>query len=279
MKECLNCHIEKELSEFPKRKDSKDGRINYCKNCKKDKISKWLEENKDSILKRKVEFRNNDVRILKKCTGCLEEKELSLFGLSSIAKDGLKYKCKECRSNSQKTYLNSEAGQIAGKKYRSNNKELIVSRRVSYYNKNRDDIIRKTTNYSKNNQEWQKEYINKYMRNRMKIDPLFKLQSVLRSRINNAFKSSTWDKNTKTHLTLGCDYLTAFKHLERKFTIGMNWENQGEWHIDHVIPLSSATTKEELIKLCHYTNLQPLWAFDNLSKGNKIHNTQVVLTL
>jgi hypothetical protein len=60
------------------------------------------------------------------------------------------------------------------------------------------------------------------------------------------------------------------KHLEIQFIEGMSWENQGKWHIDHKIPLSSAKTEEEVYKLCHYTNLQPLWAEDNLKKGSKI---------
>ena len=50
----------------------------------------------------------------------------------------------------------------------------------------------------------------------------------------------------------------------------MNWDNRSEWHIDHIVPLSSANTEEELIRLCHYTNLQPLWAEDNLKKGGKL---------
>ena len=69
---------------------------------------------------------------------------------------------------------------------------------------------------------------------------------------------------------LGCDWITAHNYLECRFTEGMNWNNYGEWHIDHIIPLASAKSNEELITLCHYTNLQPLWAFDNLSKGSKI---------
>ena len=50
----------------------------------------------------------------------------------------------------------------------------------------------------------------------------------------------------------------------------MSWDNYGEWHIDHIIPLASATTEEGVLKLYHYSNLQPLWAKDNLSKGSKI---------
>ena len=61
-------------------------------------------------------------------------------------------------------------------------------------------------------------------------------------------------------------------YLEKQFKDGMSWENYGYrgWHIDHIIPISSANNEEELIKLCHYTNLQPLWAVDNFKKGSKI---------
>jgi hypothetical protein len=85
-----------------------------------------------------------------------------------------------------------------------------------------------------------------------------------------AFKNKRWNKNTKTQEMLGCDYQTAFKHIESRFKKGMSWDNFGDWHIDHIIPLASAKTEEELIELCHYTNLQPLWAEENLIKGDKI---------
>jgi hypothetical protein len=60
------------------------------------------------------------------------------------------------------------------------------------------------------------------------------------------------------------------EYLGDLFTEKMNWDNYGKWHVDHIIPLSSANTEEEIYKLCHYTNLQPLWAEDNIKKSNKI---------
>ena len=77
-------------------------------------------------------------------------------------------------------------------------------------------------------------------------------------------------KKNKTFEIVGCTPEFLKEHLEKQFVDGMTWENRGEWHIDHKIPLSSAKTEEELYKLCHYANLQPLWAEENLKKGNKI---------
>lgn len=70
---------------------------------------------------------------------------------------------------------------------------------------------------------------------------------------------------------VGCSPAFLREHLENLFTDGMTWENQGEWHIDHIRPCASfdLTTEEERHKCFHYTNLQPLWAADNISKGAK----------
>jgi hypothetical protein len=79
-------------------------------------------------------------------------------------------------------------------------------------------------------------------------------------------------KKNKTFDIVGCAPNYLREHIEKQFLEGMNWENYGfyGWHIDHIIPLSSAITEEDIYKLCHYTNLQPLWAKDNLTKNNKL---------
>jgi len=78
---------------------------------------------------------------------------------------------------------------------------------------------------------------------------------------------------------IGVDWKIAKSHIERQFEKGMSWSNYGEWHIDHIIPLASAKTEAELIKLCHYRNLQPLWAEENRRKHATIQESQTYLRI
>ena len=101
-------------------------------------------------------------------------------------------------------------------------------------------------------------------------DEFFNFKESIRGSIRKSFTRMGYNKDSNTRVILGEDWNVVKSYFENKFTDGMTWDNQGEWHIDHIIPLSTATNEQELIKLCHYTNLQPLWAIDNLKKGNKI---------
>ena len=112
--------------------------------------------------------------------------------------------------------------------------------------------------------DWRKKRINN--------DPLFRFKERLKKRIYSAFKSIGLSKPNRSMTLLGASLQEIKKHIEFKFREGMTWDNYGKWHADHIIPISSAKTKDEMIKLCHYTNLQPLWALDNLRKGKKIEN-------
>ena len=94
----------------------------------------------------------------------------------------------------------------------------------------------------------------------------------LSSRLRNLLNFKSYKKNKSINEVIGCSPEFLKHYLEEKFTDSMTWENHGfyGWHIDHVIPLSSAKSEDEIYQLCHYTNLQPLWAKDNLKKGGKI---------
>lgn len=109
-----------------------------------------------------------------------------------------------------------------------------------------------------------------YVREREQYDTLFKLISRTRLLISASLKNNGYKKNDKIEILLGCTFKQFQAHIENHFTEGMNWNNQGEWHLDHIIPVSSATNEIELIKLNHYSNLRPLWAKDNLEKSNNI---------
>ena len=136
---------------------------------------------------------------------------------------------------------------------------------------NKDKIkLRKTQYYKNNDSAWNKrrEYIKTWKNNKRKNDINYKLSCSLRERVSRLVRTGSAVKD------LGCTVEELKSHLESKFQFGMSWDNYGlyGWHIDHIIPLSSydLTDRKQLLEACHYTNLQPLWAKDNLSKSDNI---------
>jgi len=111
---------------------------------------------------------------------------------------------------------------------------------------------------------------NQWAKKKLKEDPLFALKKRLRSLMSNAFRSVASSKNAKTEKILGCTFEQFVGHIERQFLPGMAWSNRSEWHLDHVIPLATAKTLEDVTRLNHFTNYRPLWAADNISKGAKV---------
>ncbi len=125
---------------------------------------------------------------------------------------------------------------------------------------------------SKDPERW-KKYHRDYMRNRAKNDKNFKIAADLRSRLTHAVSGKY--KSGSAIKDLGCSLSTFVKYIESKFQSYMTWDNYGRkgWHLDHIIPLNSFDLSNiiEFKKACHYTNLQPLWWYDNMSKGAKIN--------
>ena len=125
-----------------------------------------------------------------------------------------------------------------------------------------------------NNKAKVNEYKRIYKANRIKTDPNFKLLNLLRSRLYHSFKASQWIKSDKRENLLGADIITVKAHIESLFTDDMNWDNMGDWHIDHILPIGKCESLEEMVNRCHYKNLQPLWAIDNLKKSCSL-NTNI----
>lgn len=212
----------------------------------------------------------------KQCTKCGEVKCFDMFNKSKTCRNGVASKCKDC----MKLWRIENKQILADKRKITNakNKVKIAARCKKYYEDNRESIKYTAKKYYENNKAHINKHARKYQVERMKTDPIFKLKSRLSIRTFYAFKNKGYRKESATSELLGVPYEIAKAHIERQFTKGMTWANHGKWHIDHIIPLASAVTETELIKLCHYTNLQPLWSKDNLSKSDSIqHGTQVPL--
>lgn len=215
----------------------------------------------------------------KVCSKCKQEKKVCEFGNSKSSKDGLLYCCKKCnnkrsveyrKNNPEKvleitrnwTAKNPEWVYNRHKKWRDENRELANEIKRDWLNKNPEKRKQYRENYKPRKREQRKE--------RRNTDPIFNLTNRMRGRLRKYLIILNITKKNKTFDIVGCTPEFLKEHLEKQFVDGMTWENRSEWHIDHKIPLSSAKTEEELYKLCHYTNLQPLWAEENLKKSNKI---------
>lgn len=213
----------------------------------------------------------------KRCLKCQKQRLAKFFSKRSASLDGLQKVCKDCANSNNHTYY-------------KNNKSYYIDRYIS----NRDILLKRNKKWNKNNQDKVKEHKYKFLKNnpdyyskykesnkeklnaktrirdsfRLKNDPLFKLKKNYRNRLYDYYKGLNRSKTSEKIIGISWN---GFKlHIEQQFSDGMKWENYGEWHIDHIIPLSSGKTKKELEKLFHYTNCQPLWAKENLSKSDKL---------
>lgn len=117
--------------------------------------------------------------------------------------------------------------------------------------------------------EDERNRINERIRLNRAKNPLGRLKAALRCRLYSAIRGGGFKKSKSLKEWLGCDYETLKTHIESKFWPGMSWENYGKWQVDHIKPIASAETIEDVYRLNHYTNLQPLWKLDNIRKGAK----------
>jgi hypothetical protein len=224
---------------------------------------------------------------MKECNICGVKKEISEFYKRTRNKDGVDNKCKKCSNEiSKENYIkNREILLSKSKKRKIDNINYNSKRRIirklkeqCLYNQSvftKCITIKDSENFVKDLSRENElsahcnNCKNKYYNDRKKSDKLFKLSCRIRSIISRQISKNNFKKLKKTEDIIGCSFKEFKTHLESKFDDNMNWKNYGEWHLDHIIPISYAKKEEEIYELNHYTNFQPLWAKDNLSKGNR----------
>lgn len=245
MKVCKVCKIEKCESDFHKRKNGK--LRNECIDCKKAYLVLYRKGVQNNP------FTQNSKSISEKtCNNCGETKNIEEF---------VKQKriCKVCKS----TYL---------KNYYSRNKDLILKNSKIKYSENAHKIKIKNSEYSKNNRDKINNRSKRYKKDIIKNQPLYSIISSISSKIRRVINSNNFIKDFKTLDVIGCTKEELKIHIENQFQGGMSWSNRSEWHIDHIIPISLAETKDEVIFLSHYLNLRPMWAKDNIIKSNIVED-------
>ena len=196
----------------------------------------------------------------KVCTTCNKRKPREKFSNKVTSKDGKKSYCKTCAAEKYRRYYqeNTEQKRTYNKRYYQNNTEQMRER---------------TRRYRRENAEQIREYKKRYTNKKYKESPNFRLTVNIRAHLHRAIKEGAI-KNNSSIKYLGCSIEKLKEHLEKQFQPGMTWDNWSKdgWHIDHIKPLASfdLTDEKQLRKACHYTNLQPMWAKENLKKGARV---------
>ena len=202
--------------------------------------------------------------------------------------------CLECDADRSRRYYKENREDILTKKrvYRSENYEKERKREAEYSKRNRDARRAYSRMYGEENKEYftayNREYYrtnkrkildanNSYARMRRKHDPGFRMMESMRKMLSRVMERQNTATPRRTEIIIGYTRNELVAHLESQFQEGMSWNNYGKWHIDHIIPIDhfikSGERNPAVINALE--NLQPLWAQDNLSKGNRLIQEEI----
>jgi hypothetical protein len=208
---------------------------------------------------------------MKRCSKCGEVKEKNNFSKNKNTADGLQFNCKSCFKSYR--LANIESLSIQNKAYYERNKEYINTRNKNYYETNKEFVLTQQKKYVEQNKQSVAKYKKRYHYKRLSEDPIYRAVQNLRSRLSKTCSSIAVGKNFKTLESIGITSYELKLYIESLFTEGMTWENYGfgndKWSIDHIKPLRTAESIDDVFKLNHYTNLQPMWNPENFAKGGK----------
>lgn len=210
--------------------------------------------------------------VFKQCGHCKQTKPIEDFHKDKSTKSGYASCCKLCCKEKSKEIREKFKDKLKEKRKEYDKKYLTTKRSnrlestKKYYQKNKEKLKNVFKEYRNKNKQKRSDH----EKERKKNDSIYRFVSSVRSNILYAFKRRKLTKKLSSKNILGCSMEFFIEYIKSKFTEGMNMDNYGEWHLDHIIPLATANTEEEVLKLCHYTNYQPLWAEDNISKHAKV---------
>lgn len=250
-KACIKCGVVKPLSEYHINNKASDKHSGTCKACARIIIKKYREENKDKIREttRKYYNKNRDHLIEYTKQWMIDNPE------KVIEKNKRRYSPE-----------NREQNILRVKKYYQEHKEEILAKDKTRKQKNKEKLSKQHKEYLKKN----KDILNAKKRERYKKDKLVVLKNRINGAIRRGVKRIGKIKSKFTIDVLGCSIEFFKEYIEAKFIEGMTWDNFGQWELDHIIPLASARTEEDVYKLSYYTNFQPLWKEENMKKYDKI---------
>lgn len=171
--------------------------------------------------------------------------------------------CVDCKNEREKI----RPARVLTDDQRKRKASLAKKSRQNFPERHAKNSRKSYLNHKKERNNWSLQYRNK----RMAVDDNYALKIRVQSLINQSLRVKSMSKKSRTMQIIGCS-LDEFKlHIERQFLDGMTWENRSKWHIDHIVPLATAKTEDDVLVLNHFSNLRPLWAKDNLQKSSKAH--------
>lgn len=261
---CTKCNKLRPLNDFFKRTRSKDGHTTWCKECYKQYNANWYTANIDRAKETHAKYNANNYR---------KNRERALA-----------YKNSERGKQKRKEYYESHKEEIREyhRQYREKNINRIRERKRAYYHANKDKAAIWKRRYKDSHKEQLSEAAKKYRQEhkkelndkhieRLHTDPLFKLKERIRFNVRDSLRRKGHNKTCKTADIVGCDLDSLCNYLFKTWEENYGHQWNGEpYHIDHIIPLATATTEEEVIRLCHYTNLQLLKPEDNMAKSDNL---------
>lgn len=256
-KKCTKCGIVKDLSEYYRDKNAKDGKKSQCKQCQKDAVLKWAKDNPEKVrAKQKIYYKRNSEKVKGRVRDWIEKNP-----------ERKKESDNNWRKNNHERYLRKS------RQWFKDHQEQAKATRKEYYETNKEKLLSNNKEWAENNREKMLEYCRNHKRKRRAESVSYRISDNFRGRINRILKG-----NVKTESCLsfvGYTKQELMDHLESLFDENMTWDNYGfyGWHVDHIKPISSFDIKSnscpEFKKCWALSNLQPLWWIDNIKKGAK----------